>query len=79
MQKVISDICSKCGRPIPPETGRCIFCRSGDEKKPSQETSKRPCLPAAVISSEYVVNCSVHGRVKIKAKVLASSVRCPFC
>ena len=82
----MNDVCGKCGKPIPPETGQCIFCRPGVEKKspiekksPQERTPKVACLTATVVSSEYVVNCPRHGRVKIKAKVLAGSVRCPFC
>jgi hypothetical protein len=76
----MNDVCDKCGKPIPPEAGRCIFCRPGAEEQPPQErTPKGSCLTATVVSSEYVVNCSLHGRVKIKAKVLADSVKCPFC
>lgn len=73
-------ICERCHRPIPPEAGQCIFCRPGAEKQPPWEGApKGSRLAATIVSSEYVVNCSLHGRVKIKAKVLADSVKCPFC
>jgi hypothetical protein len=80
--------CKRCGSPIPPESDHCIFCTSPDEGESRRRSGsrRRVCKDtdahgssSSMVHIEYVYECPTHGRVRIKAKVLAQSVRCPFC
>jgi hypothetical protein len=80
--------CKRCGSPIPPESTHCIFCgspaegksrrRSGSRTRAREDSAADSC-GSSMVHSQYLYECPVHGRVRIKAKVLAQSVRCPFC
>jgi len=85
----MSEICDKCGKPIPPDSGRCIFCQKArKESEPPDEVAPVTVMPETMpkmslskVSYEYVAECPKHGKmtIKIKAKVLVDSVKCPFC
>jgi ribosomal protein L40E len=81
--------CSRCGCIALPDATKCPKCGAsyiGDGKKETFDNVG--FFPASVVLQDsgtkvvrayYQLNCSRHGRIHVKAAVIGSSVKCPFC
>ena len=80
--------CSKCGCIALPDATRCPKCGAAYNSNGSKETTDpMACLAspvmqdasAKVVRAYYQLTCSRHGKIHVKAAVVSSPIRCPFC
>jgi ribosomal protein L40E len=81
--------CSRCGCIALPDATRCPKCGASYISEGKREKFDNiGLLPAAavledtttkVVQAYYQLTCSRHGRIYVKAAVIGSSVKCPFC
>lgn len=81
--------CSRCGCIALPDATKCPKCGAsynGNGKRETFDNMRYFPAPAVlgdtstkVVRAYYQLNCSLHGRIHVKATVIGSSVKCPFC
>lgn len=80
--------CSRCGCIALPDATRCPKCGASYNgngiKGAVCDTSylEIPTVEDAdtrVVRAYYQITCSRHGRIQVKATVIGSSIKCPFC
>ncbi len=81
--------CSRCGCIALPDATRCPKCGASyitnNEKETLDNMGSFPTPPTLedpstkVVRAYYQLTCSRHGRIHIKAAVIGSSIKCPFC
>jgi hypothetical protein len=81
--------CSRCGCIALPDATKCPKCGAsyitggGKEALDSMYFSPTPIASedpsAKVVQAYYQLTCSRHGKIHVKAAVIGSSVKCPFC
>jgi len=81
--------CSRCGCIALPDATKCPKCGASyilNGKRDAMDTvGFFPTSVLAedtnttVVSAYYQLTCSRHGRIQVKASVIGSSVKCPFC
>jgi hypothetical protein len=91
MIQVVKDTiqCLRCGCIALPDATKCPKCGAsynGNGQKETFENMSYFPAPAVledtstkVIRAYYQLTCSRHGRIHVKASVIGSSVKCPFC
>jgi hypothetical protein len=91
MIQVVKDIvqCSRCGCIALPDSTRCPKCGAsynGNGKKEASDDKSYFSDPTIVgdtntkvVRAYYQLTCSRHGKIHVKATVIGSSVKCPFC
>jgi hypothetical protein len=91
MIQVVKDTiqCSRCGCIALPDATKCPRCGASYVTQDKKETIENvgffpnPAVLAdsstKVVSAYYQLTCSRHGRIHVKAAVIGSSVKCPFC
>lgn len=90
MMQVVKDTiqCSRCGCIALPDATKCPKC-GASYIAGKKETLDSMCFATAPIASEdasakvvrayYQLTCSRHGKIHVKAAVIGSSIKCPFC
>jgi hypothetical protein len=81
--------CSRCGCIALPDATKCPKCGAlynGNGKREIFDNMSYFPAPALlgdtstkVVRAYYQLTCSLHGRIHVKATVIGSSVKCPFC
>lgn len=84
--------CSKCGCIVLPDATKCPNCGTvyDDDRKAHQDNSigyspnysTQPKIKETgigAIVAYYHFTCPNHGRVNVRASVIAPTLRCPFC
>ena len=81
--------CSRCGCIALPDATKCPKCGASYITNDKRETfgnvgffptpSVLPDSGTKVVRAYYQLTCSRHGRIHVKAAVIGSSVKCPFC
>jgi len=81
--------CSRCGCIALPDATKCPKCGAlynGNGKRDTFDSigyfPTPPIVEDAdtkVVRAYYQLTCSRHGRIHVKAAVIGSSVKCPFC
>ena len=80
--------CSRCGCIALPDATKCPKCGApynGDRMELAGLMSYLTDHGAAadagskVVRAYYELTCCRHGRIHVKASVIGSSVKCPFC
>jgi len=91
MIQIVKDTiqCSRCGCIALPDATKCPKCGASyiaNEKKETFDAVGFFPSPAVlentaakVVRAYYQLTCSRHGRIHVKAAVIGSSVKCPFC
>jgi ribosomal protein L40E len=91
MVQVVKDTiqCLRCGCIALPDATKCPKCGAsynGNGKKEAFDNMSYFPTPAVledtstkVILAYYQLTCSRHGRIHVKATVIGSTVKCPFC
>jgi hypothetical protein len=80
--------CSRCGCIALPDATRCPKCGASYNGNGSKDAvSAISYLPSPlvedidtkVVRAYYQITCSRHGKINVKATVIGSPIRCPFC
>jgi transposase len=79
--------CSRCGCIALPDATRCPKCGAlynGDGAKIASvinyiSSSTIEDVDTKVVRAYYQLTCSRHGKIHVKATVIGSTVKCPFC
>jgi ribosomal protein L40E len=81
--------CSRCGCIALPDATKCPKCGASyitsDKREVLDSVGFFPTPPVLqdsgtkVVRAYYQLTCSRHGRIHVKAAVIGSSVKCPFC
>ncbi len=81
--------CSRCGCIALPDATKCPKCGASYILSGKKEVfDSVGFFPTSVVSEDsntkvvrayYQLTCSRHGRIHVKAAVIGSSVKCPFC
>jgi hypothetical protein len=80
--------CSRCGCIALPDATRCPKCGASYNGNGSKEAVSAisyfpsPLIEEAdtkVVRAYYQLTCSRHGRIHVKATVIGSPIKCPFC
>lgn len=91
MVQVVKDTiqCLRCGCIALPDATKCPKCGASYNGNGKKETfGNMSYFPAPAVLEEtstkvirayYQLTCSRHGRIHVKATVIGSSVKCPFC
>ena len=91
MVQVVKDTiqCSRCGCIALPDATKCPKCGAsyiGNGKRETFDSMSYFPAPAVLVDAStkvvrayYQLTCSLHGRIHVKATVIGSSVKCPFC
>ena len=91
MMQVVKDTiqCSRCGCIALPDATKCPKCGASyivDGKKQTFDNAGFFPAPTIledagtkVVRAYYQFTCSRHGRIHVKAAVIGSSLKCPFC
>jgi hypothetical protein len=91
MIQIVKDTiqCSRCGCIALPDSTRCPKCGASyihEVKREIFDNADLFSTPAIledtntkVVRAYYQLTCSRHGRIHVKADVIGSSVKCPFC
>jgi ribosomal protein L40E len=91
MIQVVKDTiqCSRCGCIALPDATKCPKCGASyivsEKREPfdNMSFSSPPAVledtSAKVVRAYYQLTCSRHGRIYVKAAVIGSSIKCPFC
>jgi ribosomal protein L40E len=91
MIQVVKDTiqCSRCGCIALPDATKCPKCGASyiaDSKKEQLDSicfSPTPIVSedsnTKVVRAYYQLTCSRHGKILVKAAVIGSSIKCPFC
>jgi hypothetical protein len=91
MVQVVKDTiqCSRCGCIALPDATKCPKCGAsynGNGKRGTFDNMSYFPAPAVledtstkVVRAYYQLTCSRHGKIYVKATVIGSSVKCPFC
>jgi len=91
MMQVVKDTiqCSRCGCIALPDATKCPKCGASyivNEKRETFDnvgffpaTTMLEDTSAKVVRAYYQLTCTRHGRIQVKAAVIGSSIKCPFC
>ena len=91
MVQVVKDTiqCSRCGCIALPDATKCPKCGAsynGHGKKETLDNMSYFPAPAVLEDTStkvdrayYQLTCSRHGSIHVKATVIGTSVKCPFC
>ena len=91
MIQIVKDTiqCSRCGCIALPDATKCPKCGASYLVEGKKETFDNvgffpaPTIledaSAKVVRAYYQFTCSRHGRIHVKASVIGSSLKCPFC
>ena len=91
MMQVVKETiqCSRCGCIALPDATKCPKCGASyivNEKREIFDnvgffpaTTMLEDTSAKVVRAYYQLTCTRHGRIQVKAAVIGSSVKCPFC
>jgi hypothetical protein len=91
MIQIVKDTiqCSRCGCIALPDATKCPKCGASYNGNGKRETFDNisyfptPAIledtSAKVVRAYYQLTCSRHGRIHVKAAVIGTSVKCPFC
>ena len=90
MMQVMKDTvqCSRCGCIALPDATRCPKCGAsynGNGTKEAVYDASYLAIPAVedadtkIVRAYYQFTCSRHGRIHVKATVIGSPIKCPFC
>jgi len=80
--------CSRCGCIALPDASKCPRCGTtynGNRVKDLMNTVNyfpNPVIEDTdiqVVQAYYQLTCHYHGRVNVKATVIAPTIKCPFC
>jgi hypothetical protein len=81
--------CNRCGCIALPDATRCPKCgalyeRNGTPKPVVETVNYYPTPTIAnaniqVIRAHYQLTCHHHGTIQVKASVIGTPVKCPFC
>jgi hypothetical protein len=80
--------CSRCGCIALPDATKCPKCGASYNGNGAKEAvSATSYLQVAamedadteVVRAYYQLTCSRHGKIHVKATVIGSPIRCPFC
>jgi len=80
--------CSRCGCIALPDATRCPKCGASYNGNGAKEAvSIINCISSPkiedtdtrVVRAYYQLMCSRHGRIHVKATVIGSPIKCPFC
>lgn len=81
--------CSRCGCIALPDATRCPKCGALYNGNGAKEAvSIINCISSSpkiedtdtrVVRAYYQLTCSRHGRIHVKATVIGSPIKCPFC
>jgi len=80
--------CSRCGCIALPDATRCPKCGASYNDNGAKEiasvinyisSSTTEDADTKVVRAYYQLTCSRHGRIHVKATVIGSTVKCPFC
>jgi ribosomal protein L40E len=80
--------CSKCGCIALPDATKCPKCgasyNGNGTKEAVSATSYFPVVAmedadTKVVRAYYQLTCSRHGTIHVKATVIGSPIKCPFC
>jgi ribosomal protein L40E len=83
MVQVVKDTiqCLRCGCIALPDATKCPKCGASYNGNGKKETfDNMSYFPSTkVVRAYYQLTCSRHGRIHVKATVIGSTVKCPFC
>ena len=90
MMQVVKDTrqCSKCGCIALPDATKCPKCGAaynGNGAKEAVDAISYLSSPIVedvntkVVRAYYQLTCSRHGKIHVKATVIGSPIKCPFC
>jgi len=91
MMQAIKDTvqCSRCGCIALPDANKCPKCgASYNDHRTKEIVDTISYLPASTIIDDnkiklvrayYQLTCHRHGKIHVKATVIGSPVKCPFC
>ena len=80
--------CSKCGCIALPDATKCPKCGASYNGNGAKEAvSAISYFPVAamedadtkVVRAYYQLTCSRHGKIHVRATVISSPIKCPFC
>jgi ribosomal protein L40E len=80
--------CSRCGCIALPDATRCPKCGASYNGNRAEKAVSAisylssPLMTDAdtkVVRAYYQLTCSRHGRIYVKATVIGSPIKCPFC
>ena len=80
--------CSRCGCIALPDATRCPKCGASYSDNGAKEAIgalsylSSPLMEDAdtkVVRAYYQLTCSRHGKIHVKATVIGSPIKCPFC
>jgi hypothetical protein len=80
--------CSRCGCIALPDATKCPKCGALYNGNGAKETvSAISYLPSPMmedantklVRAYYQLTCSRHGKIHVKATVIGSPIKCPFC
>jgi hypothetical protein len=80
--------CSRCGCIALPDATRCPKCGAPYNGNGTKEAVSAlslfpsPLMADAdtkVVRAYYQLTCSRHGKIYVKATVIGSPIKCPFC
>jgi hypothetical protein len=80
--------CSRCGCIALPDATRCPRCGASYNGNGAKEAVSAisylssPLMEDAdtkVVRAYYQLTCSRHGKIYVKATVIGSPIKCPFC
>ena len=83
--------CSRCGCIALPDATKCPKCGASYNGNGTREAKEAvgaaSYLPVAamedadtrVVRAYYQLTCSRHGKIYVKATVIGSPIKCPFC
>jgi hypothetical protein len=80
--------CSRCGCIALPDATRCPKCGAPYNGNGAKEVVSAisylssPLMEDAdtrVVRAYYQLTCSRHGKIHVKATVIGSPIKCPFC
>jgi hypothetical protein len=80
--------CSRCGCIALPDATRCPKCGASYNGNGAKEAVSAisylssPLMEVAdtkVVRAYYQLTCSRHGKIHVKATVVGSPIKCPFC
>lgn len=80
--------CSRCGCIALPDATRCPKCGASYNGNGAKDAVSiidcisNPMIEDAdtrVVRAYYQINCRRHGRIHVRATVIGSPIKCPFC
>lgn len=90
MMQAVKDTrqCSRCGCIALPDATRCPKCGAAYNGNGTREVlqpisylteSITEDVNTKVVRAHYQLNCGRHGKIHVKATVISSPIKCPFC